>query len=255
MDGQPNSSSSPSFRSQSQSQSQPRQADPGLSWGDLSPLKRTQPNDAASYDSTSYNSTSHASTTDRLDMDKDLPPAPAKPTENHQSSRTELPELPEAPPSRVIGQGYSGSHQIPTVQSYKATQAQHEDEARQYSELIEKRQQEAEERERRQDPSTTKQLGHEETNAAKTQKDMKGGQGASQGATEKSRMMDQMNANQREFLCFGICRGGSRELMGWGAQRNPRIRVSGGYVIRSRAGRSSSRTPTPKVRSCMKVGN
>jgi len=131
-------------------------------------------------------------------------------TENATKSngRTELPQLPEAPPSRLFGQGYSSHNPVPTVQHYRSEKAKQEEEAQEYAALVERRRQEAEERETNAasmnapqggSVSDTKQVAGEETNAAKTQKGKKNKASANAGATEKERMMDQMNANQREF--------------------------------------------------------
>ena len=140
--------------------------------------------------------------------------APVAPPTKHESppvappsqNASELPELPEAPPSRLIGQGYSASHPVPTVQAYKSEQATHEEEARHYAELVERRRQEAEERDQQAathapgNVSETKQVAGEETNVAKTQRDKTDKPSAGTGATEKSKMMDQMNANKRESI-------------------------------------------------------
>ncbi|KAK8844773.1 hypothetical protein IAR55_006623 [Kwoniella newhampshirensis] len=128
---------------------------------------------------------------------------------------TEFPELPPAPPSRVFGQGYSASHPVPTVQSYKLSQAEHEQESKAYAEIVERRAREAEERERREREDSrvdgnqitqvpqfrdgdkqVKAGADEETNAVKNQKDKKNDPQPNSGANEKARMMEQMNANK-----------------------------------------------------------
>ncbi|WVR03079.1 hypothetical protein IAU60_000068 [Kwoniella sp. DSM 27419] len=135
---------------------------------------------------------------------------------------TAFPELPPAPPSKVLGQGYSANHPVPTVQSYKVEQKQHEDDARAYAEIVEKRRQEAEERERVQRerareeekpsvPQSSEGVGagtggtahagvenkiRQETNAVKNQQNKKDEPNANNPATEKARMMDQMNSNK-----------------------------------------------------------
>ncbi|WVQ82868.1 hypothetical protein IAT38_005004 [Cryptococcus sp. DSM 104549] len=140
------------------------------------------------------------------------------------NTRTEFPELPPAPPSRVVGQGYSSHHPVPTVQSYREEQAQHEEDARVYASIVERRAREAEEREKlaREQRSPAEKAGEglgkdapqtgdataanagkvgagkdEETNAAKVQKEKKTDEPQpSSGANEKARLMEQMNANQ-----------------------------------------------------------
>ncbi|OCF41030.1 C2 domain-containing protein [Kwoniella heveanensis CBS 569] len=161
---------------------------------------------------TSYSSSSH----DTVDSNNDNNMS----SDHARTGSTEFPELPPAPPSRVIGQGYSANHPVPTVQSYKADQKAHEDEARAYAEIVERRRQEAEERERAQIerernpekpavpqsgdgiPSGTATGGQvaagadENTNAAKTQQVKKDEPNAGAGANEKARLMDQMNSNK-----------------------------------------------------------
>lgn len=148
-------------------------------------------------------------------------PPPASSTHNQGA---DFPDLPPAPPSHVIGQGYSAHNPVPTVQSYKITQQKHEEEAHAYAEMVERRAREAEERERRAresrsgiggDGHAAPQSGSpdahggrapvkagpdEETNAAKVQEGKKTDEpNAASGANEKARMMEQMNANQREL--------------------------------------------------------
>ncbi|OXC65474.1 hypothetical protein AYX13_05483 [Cryptococcus neoformans] len=145
-------------------------------------------------------------------------PPPASSTDNQGA---DFPDLPPAPPSHVIGQGYSAHNPVPTVQSYKITQQKHEEEAHAYAEMVERRAREAEERERRAresrsgiggDGHAAPQSGSpdahggrapvkagpdEETNAAKVQEGKKTDEpNAASGANEKARMMEQMNANQ-----------------------------------------------------------
>ncbi len=142
------------------------------------------------------------------------PPSPPPPSrmssQPHRDPGHDLPELPAAPPSRVLGQGYSASHPVPTVQKYKTAKQKHDEEAKQYAELVEQRRQEAEERDKQSGTlnggtngvedsvSETKQVHGEETNVAKTQKDKKDGPVANTGSSEKGRLMDQMNANQQK---------------------------------------------------------
>ena len=134
---------------------------------------------------------------------------PSNPKSSIDDSKdaNDFPELPEAPPSRVFGQGYSAHHPVPTVQSYKSEKAKHDEEAKQYADMVEKQRQESEEREKRAaemreaengDVTKTTQVADEETNVAKTQKDKTNKPNANTGASEKARLMDQMNANQRE---------------------------------------------------------
>lgn len=125
-----------------------------------------------------------------------------------------MPELPPAPPSHVVGQGYSANHKIPTVQGYKQDQAQREKEAQEYAKMIESRQKEASERMEKvaaaqndkanesskapqsgdADLASDQQSGNVLKNRAGKKNEMSSG-----GATdEKSRMMEQMNANKGE---------------------------------------------------------
>ncbi|WWD22673.1 hypothetical protein CI109_107166 [Kwoniella shandongensis] len=160
--------------------------------------------------------------TDIIDKDKPLPVPPVKMshadgTNGHSNGNgTEFPELPPAPPSRTFGQGYSSSHPVPTVQSYKVEQAEHEEQSKAYAAMVERRAREADERERRakeiaqesgstapghaaphtSDGTQVKAGVDEETNAIKNQKGMKNDPKPNSGANEKARMMDQMNANQ-----------------------------------------------------------
>jgi ribosomal protein L9 len=150
---------------------------------------------------------------------------------------TPLPPLPAAPPSRVLGQGYSMNHPVPTVQAYKQTQEQNKSQADEYAAIVEKRRLEAEERERqrqlklqetesRTDSSTlngngngggsvsgkkVEELQQPETNVAKNQKDKTNAPKPNSGATEKARMMDQMNANQSK--CGVPCAAKSRDKL------------------------------------------
>jgi hypothetical protein len=124
----------------------------------------------------------------------------------------DLPELPAAPPSQVVGQGYSAHHKIPTVQGYKQDKARQDEEANEYAKMIEKRQKEASERLERlaaeqnaSDASKAPQSGDAglegdkpETNVLKNRKGKKDEQSTGGATDEKSRMMEQMNANKGE---------------------------------------------------------
>ncbi|WWC97592.1 hypothetical protein V866_004476 [Kwoniella sp. B9012] len=159
---------------------------------------------------------------DQVEKDKPLPIPPTTATApspygimssaNHHGDghSTEFPELPPVPPSRVIGQGYSANNPVPTVQQYKAEQKQHEADAQAYADIVERRRIEAEQREKQaqqEKEKPTAQDGQEgggavragkdeETNAVKAQKDKKDEPTPGTGANEKSRLMEQMNANQ-----------------------------------------------------------
>jgi len=137
-------------------------------------------------------------------------PAPmAAPTGVHT---TDFPDLPPAPASREVGKGYSSHNPVPTVQSYKITQANNEAQAKEYADIVAARQAEREERERQseqrlqeqkdqaqhQNINETKQVDGEETNATKNNKDMKQKVDPHKPATEKERMMEQMNSNKSE---------------------------------------------------------
>ncbi|OCF60178.1 C2 domain-containing protein [Kwoniella mangroviensis CBS 10435] len=158
---------------------------------------------------------------DQVEKDKPLPIPPTTATApspygimssaNHQGDgrSTEFPELPPAPPSRVIGQGYSANNPVPTVQQYKEDQKQHEADAQAYADIVERRRIEAEQREKQAQQEKEKPNAREgaeggavragkdeETNAVKAQKDKKDEPTPGTGANEKSRLMEQMNANQ-----------------------------------------------------------
>jgi hypothetical protein len=146
---------------------------------------------------------------DSLGATKTFPQTPmAAPTGVHT---TDFPDLPPAPASKEVGHGYSAHHPVPTVQSYKITKADNEAQAKEYAEIVAARQAEREERERRsaqllkeqqdgnhQDVNETKQVDDEETNATKNTKEMKQKVDPHKPATEKERMMEQMNANKSE---------------------------------------------------------
>jgi len=125
------------------------------------------------------------------------------------SSSSDLPELPPAPPSQVVGQGYSAHHKIPTVQGYKQDKARQDEEAKSYAAMIEKRQREAEERmervaaEQNEKEKVAPQSGDgeldgdtQETNVLKNRKGRKDEQATGGATDEKSRMMEQMNSNK-----------------------------------------------------------
>ena len=160
-------------------------------------------------------------------------------------SRTTFPDLPAAPPSHVVGQGYSAHHKVPTVQSYKDSQARNEEEANQYAQIVEARHREAEEREKLGRDSSAPQgddvsvptnsaspmsainnhappaadgdaetVGDskegikdvpdvpdvkDEKNVVKSNANKKHDAVKSGPATEKEKMMEQMNANQSGF--------------------------------------------------------
>lgn len=197
-----------------------------------------------------------------------MPPA------STDSQSTDFPDLPPAPPSHVVGQGYSAHNPVPTVQSYKATQQKHEEQAHAYAEMVERRAREAEERERRsresrsgvggdghaapQSGSLDAQAGSapvkagpdEETNAAKVQEGKKTDEpNAASGANEKARMMEQMNANQRELFAVGYqpltCFTIFQSNLPSASQR--RKRASAECATPSPAQRSSSKMPIPKA--------
>ena len=123
------------------------------------------------------------------------------------SSSSDLPELPPAPPSQVVGQGYSAHHKIPTVQGYKQDKARQDEEAKSYAAMIDKRQREAEERmekiaaEQNEKEKVAPQSGEldgdtQETNVLKNRKGRKDEQATGGATDEKSRMMEQMNSNK-----------------------------------------------------------
>jgi len=135
-----------------------------------------------------------------------------KSSSSTMSGNNDLPELPPAPPSQVVGQGYSAHHKIPTVQGYKQDKARQEEEADAYAQMINKRQKEAEERmekaaaEQNKKENTAPQSGDgelvgdkEETNVLKNRKGKKNEQSTGGATDEKSRMMEQMNSNKGEL--------------------------------------------------------
>lgn len=124
-----------------------------------------------------------------------------------QSNGTEFPELPPAPPSRVVGQGYSSNHPVPTVQSYKVTKAENEQQANDYAEIVARRHAEDEERQKRSEELRNQQLNEKtqgepveenrgQGNAVKSSEKTKDKLDPSAPANEKSRMMEQMNLNK-----------------------------------------------------------
>lgn len=138
----------------------------------------------------------------------DETPGPAKDTTPSPQS-TQFPPLPEAPPSKVFGSGYNEYHPVPTVQSYKADQKVNEQAADEYARIVAQRQREQEERlarhQRDAEAVSAKQEGKAEDgtvkdqgNEAKIRQNNKQDSNAKKPATEKERMMDQMNSNQRE---------------------------------------------------------
>jgi hypothetical protein len=135
-------------------------------------------------------------------------------TESNAPHRTQLPELPPAPPSRFVGQGYSANHPVPTVQSYAQERKEHEKEAKEYHRLLELQERERDEEERRAQPAPDAQTDGEDQNdgpdggvqetavvgstggGKQRLHHRKNAPQASKGATEKSEMMDRMNANK-----------------------------------------------------------
>jgi hypothetical protein len=129
----------------------------------------------------------------------------------------DLPELPPAPPSQVVGQGYSAHHKIPTVQGYKQDQAARAAEADEYAKMVEKRQQEAAERlekvasQQNGNDSGAPQSGDaelasdkQETNVLKNRKGKKDEMSSGGPTGEKARMMDQMNSNKGGLSISGF---------------------------------------------------
>ena len=135
--------------------------------------------------------------------------------EKEQHSKTDFAPLPPAPPSHVVGQGYSSSRPVPTVQSYKDTQARNEADAQQYAQIVEARRAETEERERmsqqaqdeekaKSDDKATAEAppnDGEEKNVLKSNKDKKDNVSGGQPPNEKEKMMQQMNANKSQLQC------------------------------------------------------
>jgi hypothetical protein len=125
-------------------------------------------------------------------------------------SSNELPELPPAPPSHVVGQGYSANHKIPTVQGYKEDQLKREKEAEEYAKMIEDRQRSAAERMEKvaaaqNDKADTPQSGDadqasdQSKNVLKNRAGKKDEMSTGGAHDEKSRMMEQMNSNKGEY--------------------------------------------------------
>lgn len=124
-----------------------------------------------------------------------------------------LPELPPAPPSHVVGQGYSANRKIPTVQGYREDQAKRDKEAEEYAKMIEERQRAAAERMEKvaaaQNDKTADgpQSGDAElasdqqsNNVLKNRKGKKDEMATGGAHDEKSRMMEQMNSNKGGFM-------------------------------------------------------
>ncbi|ORY26481.1 hypothetical protein BCR39DRAFT_540905 [Naematelia encephala] len=121
---------------------------------------------------------------------------------------TDFPELPQAPPSKVLGQGYSANHPVPTVQGYREEQAKHETESKEYAAMVERRRAQQEEKDKAAREGANNDDGQsqhdgppvqkEETNAVKNTKHKKDEPVGSKPATEKQQMMDQMNANKEK---------------------------------------------------------
>lgn len=141
-------------------------------------------------------------------IEKSLPPTPMS-APNGSPEGTKFPELPPAPPSKVIGQGYSANHPVPTVQSYKVTQAENEQQAKDYAEIVAKRQAEDEERLRRAEELKRQQDDEKHSgpaveevrgqgNAVKSNEKTKDKLDPNAPANEKTRMMEQMNMNKRK---------------------------------------------------------
>lgn len=133
--------------------------------------------------------------------------AGADPSHSSSTGGTQFPPLPDAPPSHHVGAGWSAAHPIPTVQGYKAAKERHQKEADEYASIVAKRAQEAEDRQRAAEAAkdekevpegdTGKVVG-DEKNVAKANQDKNTDPSAGRGANEKSRLMEQMNANKRE---------------------------------------------------------
>jgi len=146
--------------------------------------------------------------------DKSLPPTPMA---DSNTNGTAFPELPPAPPSHQFGHGYSSNHPIPTVQSYKLAKEENVEKANQYAEIVAKRQAEADERTKRSEEARrerendsangannvdgamadVKRSEGQDSNLANNT-DKKHNTSSSKPATEKQRMMEQMNSNQSE---------------------------------------------------------
>lgn len=137
---------------------------------------------------------------------------PVSPSRTNESSPeiTKFPELPAAPPSKVVGSGYSPYHPVPTVQGYREQQKSNEKEADEYARIVAIRAQEQADRQARAeahaqpkqengDGTVTPGGTHKDSgNKAKMQENNKDDANAKKPATEKQRMMDQMNAHNRE---------------------------------------------------------
>lgn len=150
---------------------------------------------------------------------------------SRQSSLTPLPDLPEAPPSRMVGGGYNAtSHTIPTVSAYKQQQEEWSQQADEYARIVAQRAQETEERRARAEEYAKESGGAAQSgdngkhggefdkketmgekleesnsrtagNVVQSAKDKKDKVDPNKPATEKQRMMDQMNAHKsRSFV-------------------------------------------------------
>lgn len=148
-----------------------------------------------------------------------------------EGSPTKLPELPEAPPSHVIGQGYSANHKIPTVQSYREEKARNEKEAEEYASIVERRQREAVEKMERVAQAQNEQAENEakgtpqsgdpaqaseqHSNVLKNRAGKKDDLSSGGAHDEKSRLMQQMNANKGESPIDGVMCRLTENIDGW----------------------------------------
>jgi hypothetical protein len=164
---------------------------------------------------------------------------------------TDFPDLPPAPPSRVVGQGYSANHPVPTVQSYKAAKADADQQADEYARIVAARQAEDEERMRK--AAEAKDESASPVDAPKTdpsqkeegQVDEKKGRDKvkekvdpHRPTTEKERMMEQMNSNKSQFIIattktmlMGTVRPTDRVRHAEKGQRRVRDPITGAEII------------------------
>lgn len=137
--------------------------------------------------------------------------------EHSSGSASDMPELPAAPPSHVVGQGYSANHKIPTVQSYKQDQLKRDEEAEQYAKLVEQRQRDAADRlekvaaaqndKEKEGSNRAPQSGdanqasdQQSGNVLKNRAGKKDEMSTGGAHDEKSKLMEQMNSNKGVYF-------------------------------------------------------
>lgn len=156
----------------------------------------------------------------------------------------DFPKLPAAPAPRVYGQGYSSAHPIPTVSDYSEIQKKHKQEAEEYARIADARAEAAghgSDTDSDMDPHSTSDMDRNNTAGEHGKKNAH----ANEGATEKQRLMDQMNAGNGLSRELNVCLTPQKSQQR-GTKSLARANVV--YVTPSLAMLSSSRTSIRKVR-------